>query len=132
VELRAYVRGLSAALTATLQGDIEERRWKLSEQARTLVHLSPTVKLVQSRQRLDDLIGRAETELRHGLILRRERLDGLVGRLMGVSPLGTLERGYAIVRRQETEAVIRSVEQVASGDVLSVYVADGEFEAEVT
>ena len=36
----------------------------------------------------------------------RERLGGLVGRLSGVSPLGTLERGYAIVRHREAGAVV--------------------------
>ena len=131
-ELRAYVRGLTAVLTAALQAAVDDRRWRLSEQTRALAHLSPAVKLAQSRQRLDDLLGRAEAELRHGLILRRERLDGLVGRLAGVSPLGTLERGYAIVRHQESKDVICSVEQATSGDTLSIRVADGEFEAKVT
>jgi exodeoxyribonuclease VII large subunit len=131
-ELRAYVMGLSAALTATLRGIVEERRWRLIEQTRALAHLSPAVKLAQSRQRVDDLLGRAEAELCHSLILCRERLDGLAGRLAGISPLGTLERGYAIVRRREIEDVICSVEQVAPGDALSIRVADGEFEAQAT
>jgi len=50
--------------------------------------------------------------------------------LAGVSPLGTLERGYAIVRHRRTGAVVRSMSQVAGGDVLGIRVADGEFEAE--
>jgi exodeoxyribonuclease VII large subunit len=131
-ELRAYVMGLAAALTAALRGAVEERRWRLGEQAQALAHLSPAVKLAQSRQRLDDLLGRAEAELRHALTLRRERLDGLAGRLAGVSPLGTLERGYAVVRCRETGNVVCSVEQVAPGDPLSIRVTDGEFEAEAT
>jgi len=129
-ELRVQVAGLSAGLAAALQGAIEERRWQLAEQTRALKHLSPAIQLAQARQRVDDLLGRAEATARHSLTLRRERLDGLSGRLVGVSPLGTLDRGYAIVRHQETEAVVRSVGQVAPGDALGVRVADGEFEAE--
>lgn len=128
-ELRAQVAGLSAALVAALQGDVEEHRWKLAEQMRALKHLSPEAQLAQTRQRLDDLLGRAEVAMRHSLALHRERLGGLSGRLAGVSPLGTLERGYAIVRRRETGDVVRSVEQVVSGDALGIRVADGEFEA---
>jgi len=131
-ELRAQVAGLSAALLTALQGAIGERRWRLTEQTRALKHLSPTVQLTQARQRVDDLLGRAETATRHGLTLRHGRLDGLVGRLAGVSPLGTLERGYAIVRHRGTGAVVRSVEQVTSGDALGIRVADGDFEAEVS
>jgi exodeoxyribonuclease VII large subunit len=87
---------------------------------------------MQVRQRIDDLIGRAERTIRHELSLRRERLDGLRGRLTGMSPMGTLERGYAIVRSAETGTVVRSVEHVAKGDRLSVRVADGAFDAEAT
>jgi exodeoxyribonuclease VII large subunit len=130
-ELRAYVAGLAGALATTLQGNIEERRWQLAEQTRALKHLSPETQLAQARQRVDDLLKRAQAALRHSLTLRRERLSGLTGRLGGVSPLGTLERGYAIVRQQETGAVVRSVKETRSGDTLDVRVADGEFETRV-
>jgi exodeoxyribonuclease VII large subunit len=130
-ELRAQVAGLAMALVTTLQSAIAARRWRLAEQMRALKHLSPQAQLVQARQRVDDLLGRAEAAMRHSLLLRRERLGGLVGRLAGVSPLATLERGYAIVRRRDTGAVVQSVTQVAPGDALGVRVADGEFEATV-
>jgi exodeoxyribonuclease VII large subunit len=58
-------------------------------------------------------------ERRHG------RLDTLHARLGALSPVGTLDRGYAIVRRGDE--VVRSPEQVASGDALSVRVAEGTF-----
>ncbi len=128
-ELRAQVVGLSAALVASLQGTIGERRWKLAEQIRALKYLSPEIQLAQARQRVDDLLYRAEAAMRHSLTLHRERLEGLIGRLSGVSPLGTLERGYTIVRHQETGGIVCSVAQVAPGDALGIRVADGEFEA---
>jgi exodeoxyribonuclease VII large subunit len=131
-DLRAQVAGLAGALVATLHGTIDERRWRLTEQARALKHLSPALRLVQARQRVDDLMDGAQAGLRHALALRRERLGGLTGRLVAVSPLGTLERGYAIVRHRDTEAVVRSVGQVASGDALDIRVVDGEFEAQVS
>ncbi len=131
VELSAQVAGLSAALVAALQATIEEQRWRLAEQARALKHLSPEAQLVQVRQRVDDLLGHAEAAMRHSLTLHRERLGGLIGRLAGVSPLGTLERGYAIVRHRETGAIVHSVAQVAPGDALGIRVVDGELEAKV-
>jgi exodeoxyribonuclease VII large subunit len=130
MELRAYVTGLSAALATALCREIEERRWKLTEQIRALKHLSPQAQLAQARQRVDDLLARAEAATRHSLTLNHERLAGLGGRLASASPLGTLERGYAIVRRRETGAVVQSVEQVTPGDTLDIRVTDGEFEAE--
>jgi exodeoxyribonuclease VII large subunit len=131
-DLRTQVDGLTGVLVTALQAAIDERRWRLAEQARALKHLSPALQLVQARQRVDDLLGGAQAALRHDLALSRERLGGLVGRLAGVSPLGTLERGYAIVRHRDTEAIVRSVGQVASGDTLGIRLVDGEFEAQVS
>ena len=45
---------------------------------------------------------------------RRARLDALHGRLDALSPVATLERGYAIVRRGDE--VVRAVDQVRPGD----------------
>jgi exodeoxyribonuclease VII large subunit len=98
---------------------------------RALKHLSPEARLAQARQRVDDLLARAEAAICHNLTLSRERLTGLHRRLASASPLGTLERGYAIVRRQATGEVVQSARQVAPGDALDVRVAVGEFEAEV-
>jgi exodeoxyribonuclease VII large subunit len=131
-ELRAQVAGLTTALTATLQATIEAQRWRLVEQTRALKHLSPAIQLAQARQRVDDLLNRARSVVHHDHALRREQLGGLTGRLAGVSPLGTLERGYAIVRRREQDTIVCSVKQVSQGDALAIRVADGEFGAQGT
>jgi exodeoxyribonuclease VII large subunit len=129
-ELRRQLEHWAASLINAMRNGVEERRWRLADHVRALRHLSPTVQLIQARQRIDDLMSRAEKAMLHELRLRQERLDGMLGRLASVSPEGTLERGYAIVRRRETDAVIHSVEQVRSGDRLEIQVADGEFEAQ--
>jgi exodeoxyribonuclease VII large subunit len=131
-DLRSQVAGLTGMLMTALYAAMDERRWRLAEQARALKHLSPALQLIQARQHVDDLLGGAQAALRHDMALRRERLGGLTGRLAGVSPLGTLERGYAIVRHRDTEAIVRSVGQVAPGDTLDIRVVDGEFEAQAS
>jgi exodeoxyribonuclease VII large subunit len=129
VELRGQVGALAAWLAATLDGELTRMRGRVSEQVRALRHLSPLTWLAQARQRVDDMADRAADALRYDLALRRERLLGMAGRLDGVSPLGTLERGYAVVRRSADGQVVRSVSQVAPGDGLGVRVSDGEFDA---
>ena len=131
-ELQAQVIGLSAALVAALRSDVEERRWRLAEHTQALRHLSPSTQLLQARQRVDDLLGRAELALVQSNTLRFERLGGLVGRLEGVSPMGTLERGYAIVRHLASGDIVKSVEQVEQGDVVGIRVVDGAFDATVS
>ena len=130
-ELRRRITALSERLNGLLQEQLAAYRLRLTEQVRSLQHFSPAVRLLQARQQVDELMGRSLTALQHDIALRRERLRGLVGRLEGVSPLATLERGYAIVRRADSGQVVRSVAQVAAGDELQVRVSDGEFGARV-
>ncbi len=129
--LRAQVIGLRSALVTAVTDELEIRRRLLTENERTLKRLSPGAQVVQARQRVDDLLNRAASAVHHRLALHREQVHGLERQLVGVSPLQTLERGYAIVRRRENGAIIYSVEQLAPGQALDVQVADGTFDVEV-
>src|SRR4051812_46727945 len=60
---------------------------------------------------------------------RRATLDTLHARLGALSPLATLERGYAIVHRGDE--LVRSSTQVERGDEIDVRVVDGTFGATV-
>ncbi len=127
-ELRAQVAMRQGRLTAAMEGDLARRQSVLEEHVRALRYLSPAARLAQARQRVDDLAARSVELLEHGLALRREQLNGLVGRLVAVSPLATLERGYAIVRRQADGRIVSSTAHVGAGDALRIRVADGEFD----
>jgi exodeoxyribonuclease VII large subunit len=81
------------------------------------------------RQQVDDLARQAGRALEHSLVLRRSALSSLEARLAALSPLATLERGYAIVRRADTGVVVRRVAQTQAGDTLMIRVQDGEFGA---
>ncbi len=132
VELRAMITGMAQSLGRGLRQALAERRWQLNEQANKLTHLSPEIRILQERQRLDELAEKMAGSIKHRLAIEHARLDGLTGRLEGIDPLATLKRGYAIVRKQETEAVITAPQAVSNGDSISVQVAGGEFSAEVT
>jgi len=129
-ELRAQVEAWRRDLGGALRAVIDQRRWRLKDRVRALRHLSPRNQMAQTRQRIDDLIGLAEKAVHHEIRIRGERLDGLQGRLRGLSPEGTLKRGFAVVRQDRDGTVVRSVDQVSPGDTLRVRVADGEFPAE--
>ena len=60
---------------------------------------------------------------------RRAALLQAGGRLRALSPRSTLERGYAIVRREGE--LVRSAGAVSAGDLVAVEVADGSFGARV-
>jgi exodeoxyribonuclease VII large subunit len=131
-ELKAQIETCRDDLARGLRAVIDRRRWRLNDRVAALQHLSPRNQLAQTRQRIDDLLARAEKAVQHDVRLRRERLDGLHARLRGLSPEGTLRRGFAIVRHRRDGTVVRSVKQVSAGDPLNVRVADGDFPVEAS
>jgi exodeoxyribonuclease VII large subunit len=60
---------------------------------------------------------------------RRAALAQRAGRLRALSPRATLDRGYAIVRREAE--IVRTTAAVRPGDAISVEVSDGAFGARV-
>jgi exodeoxyribonuclease VII large subunit len=59
-------------------------------------------------------------------------LQALAGRLDALSPLGVLQRGYALARRAEDGAILRRVGDAPVGSEIDVRLAQGELRAAVT
>jgi exodeoxyribonuclease VII large subunit len=129
-ELLDHIDNLALALDASIMDLINEQRLAVTSLQRHLGLLSPRARLDSARQRLDSLTLRLEQGAIAHQEQQRTRLALLQARLRNVSPLQTLARGYAIVR-SEGGGLVRQRGDVEIGDVISVRVRDGEFEAEV-
>lgn len=90
---------------------------------------SPRGRLLQARQQVDEARERLRVRMRNLLEMRRERLSGRAQHLHALSPLLTLNRGFAVVRRADDDTLVTSVAQVTPGERLRVRVADGTFAA---
>ncbi|HTD19779.1 MAG TPA: exodeoxyribonuclease VII large subunit, partial [Ktedonobacteraceae bacterium] len=67
----------------------------------------------------------------HILTLRSERLSGMALRLHALSPLITIARGYAVVRRDIDSTIVTSIRQTRPGESLTIQVTDGSIPVEV-
>lgn len=130
-ELRTRVGQFRERLGRTLTGHLARDRERTRQQETRLARHSPAQLIAQRRQQVDERVRAASRSLHRDLALWRERLDGLHGRLLALSPLATLERGYAVVHRQDDGRLVRSVTQIEAGDGVAVRVTDGAFAAEV-
>jgi len=128
-ELQGAVESWRGRLAQLMRGRIEEGCRALQYREQILHRFSPQAQIDSYRQRIDDLMHSALAGLKHRLALARERLRALDSQSQTLSPLATLERGYAIARHLGTGKVVRSVAQVVAGDRLEVRVRDGQFES---
>ncbi|CAN5349746.1 exodeoxyribonuclease VII large subunit [soil metagenome] len=77
------------------------------------------------------LVGRARRTIGHSLDRAADDIGHHRARARALSPLATLERGYAVLQAADG-SVLTSIHGAAAGDQVSVRVADGRVHADVT
>jgi exodeoxyribonuclease VII large subunit len=128
-DLAADVRASTPTAAARLVvPDVAELRAHVARLRRNL-HRGAERAAERHAQRLAHTHDRLRRAPLLALERRQGRLATLHARLDALSPLATLERGYAIVHRGEE--LVRSATQVASGEAVEVRVAEGTFGATV-
>ena len=90
----------------------------------------PSLLVEQREAEVTALRDRAVRSLEHRLRRADDDLRHTTARLRALSPAATLQRGYAIVQRQDGH-VVRAAADVAPGDLLRVRLAEGELQAVV-
>jgi exodeoxyribonuclease VII large subunit len=127
-DLAEWGRALVAAqarLTELVEDHLEAWRDELARCRHDLLRASPRSQLARERQRLDEASSRLNERMKRVLLHRQERVKSAAQHLHALSPLQTIARGYAVVRREETGQLITSVKQVEASDALDIHVRDG-------
>ena len=104
---------------------------RLTALARLLGGQRPQRRLSMLAERLRELDRRQHASVRTRLANQGQHCLAVARALSAVSPLATLERGYAIVQRDDDGAVIRSIEQVTIGERVQARLAHGRLHLEV-
>lgn len=87
---------------------------------------SPRAKVLQWKILSDNLSKRFRMAVAHQQNDRRQRLGAAVRALETVSPLATLSRGYAIVKKLPENTIVRSTSQVKKGTQLETQLHHGK------
>ena len=90
-----------------------------------------TARLAGERMRLDAAAIALPRHAATRLAASRSALDSATVALAVLGPAATLERGYAIVRRQPDGSIVRDPSAAPAGTTLSIRVARGEIDATV-
>jgi len=131
-ELRIEVEEMHIGLARAWKDYQRRLQVALQIQRTALELVSPHAKVASALQRVDELLHRANSAIRHDLALRTAAVGGLIQTLQAVGPVTVLARGYAVVSTAMDGSIVRSVSQVSAGDKVQVRVSDGEFGAQAT
>ncbi len=130
-EWRADVLEKQQLLIDLMQERLYDLKDQLRRTQRDLQRASPLTMIDSRRQQLDDITERLQARMQHSISLRNERLRGIALQLHSLSPLLTIARGYAVVRRDADQSIVTGVQQVHVGDTLTIQVRDGHIPVEV-
>ncbi len=130
-EWREKLLEFEEELAESIETYLIDQRELLGRIKRDLVRLNPQYQLERLQQRLDDTSALLQARMEHILSLRMERLRGIALRLHSLSPLLTIARGFAVVRRDSDHSLVTKTQQVHPGDELTIQVTDGHIHAQV-
>lgn len=111
-------------LQVAVGGSVRRVREGLSARTASLGRLSPAQRLARHRDDLSGRRGRLDAAIRRTLDERHHRRDAGAARLLALSPLKVLERGYSITTA-ENGGVLRTAATVRVGDRLRTRLAAG-------
>ncbi len=131
-ELQQKADELHSALSRHLLRLREQRSMQVTVLQQRLRRAAPAARVAGLRDRKDAGRRRLALAIRHRLETARRAAAALSGNLHAVSPLATLERGYAIVRLAGQTAVLRDAGDVRTGDEIEAQLARGSITATVT
>jgi exodeoxyribonuclease VII large subunit len=130
-EWRERLLAFEEELTESVETYLIDQRELLARNWRDLQRLNPQYQLERLQQRLDDTSALLQARMEHILSLDVERLKGIALRLHSLSPLLTIARGFAVVRRDSDLALVTKTQQVNIGDELTIQVTDGQIHTQV-
>ncbi len=126
------LRNLRQIMLSAVRADLASRSRRLESMRLRLMQRSPAVS-VQQRKNMAASLEQRLTAMGQNMIRSpRERLRLVARTLHSVSPLATLDRGYAIVSELKSGAVLTDSDSVATGTTIEARLASGALLATVT
>ena len=129
-ELIMRLDGMSERLSDALMRLVERKREKLNIVMSSEIFKKPLTPINAKRDLLSEKYNEIISNIKEiieqkriGLVLKTEKLNAL-------NPLSVMSRGYAVA--EVGGSIIKSVKEVAKGDVLTVKFSDGTVETGVT
>lgn len=122
---------LNLRLRNSLNANLGLYRERLQRLNDSVAFRQPFNRIYQERMRLDLINKYLLRDLKANLESKKNSFSVSMAKLNALSPLNILSRGYSIARQEKTGIIIKSVNDVRSGDQVDINVADGKIRCSV-
>ena len=128
--IQGQLRDMQQRLQNRMSERLSDRKKELEHLQEKLKYVSPQHQIQEKYQRLTDIEEELQMLMQQTMKERRHQLMIYVERMKGMSPLEKLSQGYSYTADARGKK-ITATEQVQPGDLLQIYVSDGQILAEV-
>ena len=128
--IQGQLRDIQQRLQNRMSERLSDRKKELEHLQEKLKYVSPQHQIQEKYQRLTDIEEELQMLMQQTMKERRHQLMIYVERMKGLSPLEKLSQGYSYTADARGKK-ITATEQVQPGDLLQIYVSDGQILAEV-
>ena len=128
--IQGQLRDMQQRLQNRMSERLSDRKKELEHLQEKLKYVSPQNQIQDKYQRLTDIEEELQMLMQQTMKERRHQLMIYVERMKGLSPLEKLSQGYSYTADARGKK-ITATEQVQPGDLLQIYVSDGQILAEV-
>ncbi|MDG2107914.1 MAG: exodeoxyribonuclease VII large subunit [Woeseiaceae bacterium] len=128
---RQSLREQCGRLNSAIRQQLLEQKNELQSVGSELITLSPALSVQQSIANLQQLRQRLATSIKHSMSDTGHKIALLGRSLNSVSPIATLDRGYAIVKDNNSGKVILSSSEVKAGEDIRARLSQGELIATI-
>ncbi len=129
-EVQNLIEHQSTAMKGSVKKKVMDLGMVLFGLSRSLSQLSPIRQIQSAMQQVNWFSIRLDSAINKSIDINSARLAVVMTTLQSVGPIATLERGYAIVQKEDKQ-IVRSVDDVTSNDLIDIMVIDGTFGAVV-
>ena len=128
--IQGQLRDMQQRLQNRMSERLSDRKKELEHLQEKLKYVSPQHQIQEKYQRLTDIEEELQMLMQQTMKEQRHQLMIYVERMKGLSPLEKLSQGYSYTADARGKK-ITATEQVQPGDLLQIYVSDGQILAEV-
>ena len=117
---------ISIRMNHSVKSTVTQQNHRLHEQLSTLNKHSPLQRLMFCIEQSEQMYQRLQQATNHHYQNLNAQIQTVARALNAVSPLATLNRGYAIVQKYENQEIVRNVRQLVPGDKVLTRFSQGQ------
>lgn len=125
-QFKQKIDEIESRLQQRILNNLQNKKLHLNSLDLWLKSNNPTARISDDKQKLIHSRSRLHHGIKASIQNKMSRFEVLIATLDSVSPLKTLDRGYAIVHDHNTNKMINSVKNIKSNQSLRIRLKDGE------